>query len=239
MSPLQDVLAAIVMLCGAAVQGAVGFGLNLVAAPLLILINPELVPAPAIMASFVLNVLVVRREKGTHFWRTMRWPIIAAIPGSIAGAAVVKYFVNDGLTIIFGVLILIGVGLTASGLHIRRTRATLSAAGTMSGFMGTAVGIGGPPIALLYSNSSGPEIRGSLSRFFAANGIISIVLLAAFGQVSREDIGMALLLVPGVIIGYAISGWLARRVNRAHVRVAVLTISSLSAVVAIIRVIVT
>ncbi len=234
MNPFAEGLATAVMLLGAAVQGCVGFGSNLVAAPLLILIDPGFVPAPVIMASTVLNALVTRREKGAHHWEAMRVPIIAVIPGSLAAAVLVwRAGTSDTLTILFGLVILAAVALTASGLHLRRSRRNLACAGSVSGFMGTAVGIGGPPIALLFSNATGPEIRGALSRFFLVSAGISLVMLACFGQVKLEDLWMFLVLLPGTFVGYAISGWLAQHVDRGHVRIAVLGLSTISALVAI------
>src|SRR5690606_17755869 len=46
MSATQLILALVVLFVGSAIQGSVGFGLNLFAAPLLVLIDPGLVPAP-------------------------------------------------------------------------------------------------------------------------------------------------------------------------------------------------
>ena len=48
---LQVVLGALVMTAGAFLQGAVGFGANLIAAPLLLLVNEDYVPGPLIVAS--------------------------------------------------------------------------------------------------------------------------------------------------------------------------------------------
>jgi len=235
MSPWLLVVATLVMVVGASVQGSVGFGVNLVAAPVLILIDPQFVPSPIIMAALVLNVLVVRRERGPQHWELMQWPIVGSIPGSIAGAAVVATFAKEGLTVVFGVLILVAVGLSISGLHPRRTPVTLTAAGILAGFSGTAVGIGGPPMALLFQRSSGPEIRGALSRFFLIGGFVSLGLLLVFGQLHLDDLRLAALLLPGTLVGYATSGLLARHVEAQHVRVAVLALSSAAAIIAIAR----
>jgi uncharacterized membrane protein YfcA len=121
----QHVLAFLVMLVGAAVQGAVGFGSNLVAAPLLVLIDPQLVPGPAITASLLLNVLVLRRERAPHVWREIAVPVIGQVPGAVAGAAVLALVAKANLAIFFSILILIAVGVSISGLHPPRNRVTL------------------------------------------------------------------------------------------------------------------
>ena len=62
MTVAEAVLAALIFGLGAAVQGAVGFGANLVAAPLLVLLADGFVPGPVIVASGVLNLLVTWRS---------------------------------------------------------------------------------------------------------------------------------------------------------------------------------
>src|SRR5438034_6678902 len=59
-TPLQVLLAALAMAVGALVQGAVGFGASLVAAPLLVLVDVRLVPGPIGIASLTLNFLIIR-----------------------------------------------------------------------------------------------------------------------------------------------------------------------------------
>lgn len=229
----QHVLAILVVLVGSAIQGSVGFGLNLFAAPLLVLIDPSLVPGPSIVASSLLNLLVIRRERAPHVWREMRWPMIGLVPGTAAGAAVLALVARTNLTVFFAVLILVAVGLSLSGLHPRRTPRTLAAAGVLSGFMGTAVGIGGPPIALMYQKATGPELRAALSRFFGVAGLLSILLLTAFGQFTWSDLGNGLLLLPGAAFGYLLSSRLLHHVDAGRVRIAVLSLSGASAIVAL------
>jgi uncharacterized protein len=233
----QDLLAFLVMAVGAALQGILGFGANLLAVPLLLLIAPALVPTPVIAASLLLNLLMTWREKGVQHWRAMRWPLFGLLPGSVTGAIAVAVASKQGLTVFFGVLVLVAVGLSASGLHPRRTRINLGLAGALSGFMGTAVGIGGPPIALVFQRSSGSELRGVLSRFFLVSSAVSLALLAAVGQVSVDDARRALTLMGGVVVGYAASGHLTHRVADRHIRGGILILSALSALIGIARVV--
>jgi uncharacterized protein len=234
-SPLEHLLAFLVVLVGAAIQGAVGFGANLFAAPLLVLIDPKLVPGPVVVGTSVLNVLVVRREPSPEAWREMRWAIVGSVPGAVAGAAVLSVIAGRSLAIFFGTLVLVAVGLSLSGLHPERDDVSMAAAGSLSGFMGTAVGIGGPPIALLFQKAEGPEIRSALSRFFLIGGIVSLVMLAVFGELGWGELGQGVLLVPGTIAGYLLSSRLLAHVDRERVRVAVLVLSAASAAIAILR----
>lgn len=235
MSISQHILAFVVVLIGSAIQGAVGFGSNLFAAPLLVLIDPSLVPGPTIVSSSLLNLLVIRRERAPHAWREMRWPIVGQVPGAIAGAAVLSVIARANITIFFAILILAAVGLSLSGLHPRRTPRSVTIAGFVSAFMGTAVGIGGPPIALFYQKATGPEIRAALSRFFGIGGLLSLLMLTLFGQFDGEDLLNGIYLMPGALVGYLLSSRLLAHVDRGHIRIAVLALSAASAIIALAR----
>ncbi|MGH3340676.1 MAG: hypothetical protein ACRDPL_17855, partial [Propionibacteriaceae bacterium] len=82
--PTTDLLLAVLaMSAGAAVQGAVGFGSNLVAAPLLVLLDTRFVPAPLIVMSLVLNALTSRRETAV----VDRAELLPAVAGLLPGTA--------------------------------------------------------------------------------------------------------------------------------------------------------
>jgi len=234
--PPSEILAAcLVVALGAAIQGAVGFGVNLFAAPVLVLINGRLVPGPMILAALVLNVLIVRREPSEGQWEAIRWPLVGMVPGAFAGGVLLRVLDTnrDTLALFFGTLILLAVLLSVSGLHPAPTRRALSVAGMAAGFMGTAVGIGGPPMALMYQHREGSDLRGALGRFFGVSSVVSLAVLAGAGLFGWADVGIAVFLLPGIVAGYVCSGALAARVDGRHVRVAVLSLSAASAMVTI------
>ncbi len=230
-------LASVVVLVGAALQGSVGFGMSLIAAPFLVLVDPTLVPVPINVVSLVFNLLVVGRERGDAHWQAVSWPLGGLVPGAAVGAAVLTALADrrDALTIVLASLVLVAVALSAAGLHPRRRPGTLLGVGTLSGFMNTTVGIGGPPIALAFQDATGPQLRGALSRFFLVNQVTSLLLLAVWGQVHAPDVWAGLALVPAAAVGFVVSGRLTGHVDRGRVRAAVLGVSAAAAVVAILR----
>jgi uncharacterized membrane protein YfcA len=230
------VLAALVMGVGAAVQGAVGFGAALMAAPVLALLDPTFVPAPLILAALVLNLLVMRRDPGAHHWAPVKWPVIGQVPGALIGVAVLSAAASDDtLGVLFGVLILFAIALSLSGLHPRPTRPVLFGAGTLSGFMQSTVGAGGPPIALVFQNESGPVIRASLSRYFLSSCTVSLFFLTLAGQVGGAELVAAVVLLPGTVLGFLASGWVAHHVDGDVARRAVLTLSAVAAVAVLLK----
>jgi uncharacterized protein len=234
-SPGLLAIAFAVMFVGAAVQGVAGFGAGLLAAPMLVILDPALVPGPLIVTGVGLNLLVLMSNKGERPWRLLKWANVGQVFGAMAAAALLGSLPADQLALTFSVIILAAVALSATGFAPRRSPINMGVAGLTSGFMGTAVGIGGPPIALMHTGSAAEELRAALSRFFLLGTTFSIVALTVVGRFGMRDAGAGLLLMPGVLVGYAVARRITHRVNRDHLRVLVLVLSGTSAVVALLR----
>ncbi len=216
-------------------QGAVGFGLALVAAPLVALVEPTLVPGPMLLAALVLPLLTAGRE-----WRSIdvagvKWALVGRVPGSLLGAALLARLPAAATSPVVGLVVLAGVAMTASGLRVRATAATLVGAGVVSGLMGTVTSVGGPPLALVYQHATGPELRGTLSGYFVLAAAISILSLAAVGRFGAADVRAGLALLPGVALGFLVSGPAARILDRGYTRVAVLAVSALAGMILVVR----
>lgn len=218
------------MLVGAVVQGSIGFGLNLIAVPILVLVDPDLVPGPALIFAFVVTVLLAVRERRDIDVRGVRWAMYGRIPGSVAGALAVTVLSPRGLGLAVAGIVLVAVATIASGIHVEPTRGVLIGAGLASGVMGTASSIGGPPMAMALSGTRGAAMRGTLSAFFTLGTILSLALLAAFGELGTADVAAAAVLIPPLLVGFALSAFVAPHVDGERLRVAVLLVSSLAAV---------
>lgn len=235
MSPPQALLAALIFAVGSCVQAAVGFGANLVAAPLLVLLSDRFVPGPVVVASGVLNLLVTRRNGRGMVDPTVGTANAGQVVGTLAAGGVMVMLPSDGLSILFAILVLTAVALTAAGIRLRPTRPTIAGAGVAAGFMGTVSGIGGPPIALAYIGLHGPALRATLARFFLVGNLVSIPTLIVVGQLRGEEILPCLVLVPGAVLGFALSPWLARRLDKRTVRPVVLLLSTAAAIAVLLR----
>jgi uncharacterized membrane protein YfcA len=231
----EALLAALIFAAGAAVQGAVGFGANLVAAPLLVLLEEGFVPGPVIVASGVLNVLLAWRSGPGHVDPSVDVAIAGQVAGSVVAGAIIAMLPADALSIVFALLVLVAVAVVMRGRRLSPTRSHLAGAGVASGFMGTISGIGGPPIALAYLGLDGPALRATLARYFLVGNVVAIPTLIVAGSLDQDDIPACLVLVPGAVLGFLVSGWLARHADRATLRPIVLTLSTLAAVAVIVR----
>ena len=210
---------------GSCVQASVGFGLGLIAAPLLFLIYPPLVPGPLMASSIALTLLIAFRERESIDFAGLGFAFAGRIVGTLVAALVWITLPSENFDFVFAGLVLLGVALSFSSLRIDPNPATASAAGALSGFMGTLSSIGGPPMALLYQRASGPRIRGTLSGHFVIGAFVSLAALAAVGQYGRAEIILSIWLVPAILAGFAVSPWIRDSVDRAGARPFVLGLS--------------
>jgi uncharacterized membrane protein YfcA len=235
MSPLELIGASAAMALGALVQGSVGFGASLVAAPLLVLIDPVFVPGPITVAALLVNVVMLSTRREGAAEHDIRWAMLGLVPGTAAAGVTLLLLPHDGLSIAVSVLVLAAVLVTASGLAVHRGRAALLGAGTVSGFMGTISGIGGPPVALVYQHEPAVVLRRTLPRYFLVGGAISAVTLIAVGHLDAHDVALALALVPGLAVGLAGAVPLSGHVDKRTARPFVLGLSALAAAVVLVR----
>lgn len=235
MTPVELVAAFMIMAAGAVLQGAVGFGSNLIAAPLLLLVDESFVPAPVVVGSLLLNALMILREGRASFDPSVNAAMVGQIPGSVAAGLVLASLPERHLSLLFAALVLVAVGVSVAGWHLRPTPRTLVGAGAAAGFMGTISGIGGPPIALVYQRSSGPALRATLSRFFLVGSVVSLVVLAVSGRIDGDTVTASAVTLPACVAGFAVSTPLARRLDRGSIRPYVLTLSALAAAAVLVR----
>ncbi len=234
--PLSHLLlAGAVVAAGAVIQGSIGFGLGLLAVPLLLLIDARLVPAPLLLASGVLTILLTHRERHDVIRSDLGWSLGGRLLGTLPALAVLTLVPADRLGIAFGALVLLGVTLSIGGWQLPPAPRVLVGAGALSGFMATIAAIGGPPMALVYQHESGPRIRGTLSAYFVVGVAISLTGLAAIGRFGWTEVVLAGLLLPGILAGFLVSRHTARQLDRGYMRPAVLIVSAGSAVAVILK----
>lgn len=223
-------VAGLVVALGALVQGAVGYGMALVAAPLLALFDPALVPVPLILLTTVHSVLAVVRDGRHADWSGIGWAMLGRLPGTGLGVLAVVMLSQRAFSLIVGLCVLACVVLSLLAWRPRPRPRALVIAGIASGAAGTAASIGGPPIALLYQGEAGPRVRGTIGGYFVLGSVTSIAALAAADQVTSESLVSATLLTPFLLFGFALSGPTRRVLDNGRTRWAVLAVAAASAV---------
>lgn len=236
MSPSEIVAAVAVMAAGAAVQGSVGFGMNVVAAPILIQIDPDLVPGPLLAASLANTLLIACRDRSGIDRSALSWALLGRVPGSALGAfLLVEVFSQWGLSVFLASVILVGAALSITPIRLPRGRSAVAVGGFVSGIAGTSTGVGGPPLALTLQHVEPRRLRGTLSVYFLLAASLSLVFLAAWGEFGATHLPAVAVLVPGQLFGYLLSGRLVRVLDRGYTRPALLAISVAAALSLLIR----
>lgn len=226
----------IIMAMSAMLQGAVGFGLGMLAIPVLIYLDIRFIPGPLLVAALTLHMLVLQRDWSGVDKSGLTMLLSGRVLGTIPAAVLLAWMPLDGMKILLASVVLAGavMGVLHSGVH--PTRAVLFSAGTASGFMATAAGLGGPPVALVYQRETGLRLRGTLAAYFIVGTVFSLIALAWAGRFGTEEMRLAILLIPGTVLGYFMSRPAAAYLDGGRTRTAVLAVSALAAVSVIVTV---
>lgn len=233
MSWLEISIIAVTLIAASALQASIGFGMGMLAAPVIGLIDPTLLPGTIIMLAVVVTAMVAVRERAALDLKGAGWALVGRIPGSLAGAWLVAVLPAEGLAWLVALVVLGGVILAFAGWAPVPGRISLISAGAASGVMGTTTSIGGAPMALIWQRSHGPRLRGTMSAFFLVGSTISLVALVAVGAVTRQTVSLALWMIPAVLVGYLLSRYANRLLDHRRLRLVALSVSTLGAVMLI------
>ena len=190
---------------GAIIQSSVGFGFGISAA-ILILFDPRLVPGTIlVMGTFLASTNAIINFKNIY-----TKDLIISLTGRILGSLIslpvlLLTFGKESFLIIFAIILLIAVFFSAKKFNIIASPKNVFFASSLSGFMGTITGIGGPPMGLVYQNSKSLNVSATLNAFFSIGAFISVVMLIYSDIIDHIDFYKALLLLPAVILGILIS----------------------------------
>ncbi|MCY7401338.1 MAG: sulfite exporter TauE/SafE family protein [Nocardioides sp.] len=224
-----------IVLVGAIVQATIGLGLGMLGAPLIALMEPELVPTLLLLLAVPISTAVLVVERHQIDWRVVAWALPARVPGIFLGVWLVTAIAGRWLGVAVAVMVLVAVALTLHTVEVRQTPATLVGAGFLAGTAGTAVAVGGPPMAIVMAHRPPREVRGTLSFFFVVGSVLSVGWFAVLGELPRSSIVLALVYVPLLLVAIPAGAWANHRLPRERFRRGVLALCAVSAVVLLVR----
>ena len=227
------ILAAVTV--GSTVQSTIGFGFAMVAAPVVALIRPAALPSTLLLLALPMTgAMAIRERRDIDLGGYLR--IVAGrILGTAGGVWLLVSVPQDSLAALFGGMILVAAVASAvrGAVELRwRPRFT---AGIASGVMGTTTSIGGPPLALLYQDRPGPEIRSTLALSFFTGLVASLTGLAIAGRILGWHLLLALELLPALALGVVVGGGAGRRLDAGWLRPAVIAFSAASGGLALVK----
>lgn len=237
--PSTLILASVIVFFGALTQSLIGFGLAVVASPLLYIVNPQLVPVPIIVMGFAISAMTLFRERGHLQFNGLQYALLGRIPGGFAGAGLLLFAPQAILGLIIAAIVYIAVILSVYKVTAPINRISLFIAGIFSGIFGNIAAIGGPPMAILLAGQDANQFRAALSAFFVFSSLIALGILAAVGLVEIKHLWLSLMLLPSVIGGYLVSGLLINHVDKNKTRTATLILCTISATILVAKSIMT
>ena len=213
LSIFELIFIALLLFISASVQGVLGFGFAVIASPIIVQIEPALVPQLLSLLGLPLALRVFIREKSKVNWKPMKFLIGGRVIGGPIGLVFLTTLDPHLLSISVGVIVLsAGLG-SYFGWNVKRNSINSLLAGTFSGIFGMIAAIGGPPVANLYRGTKGSEFRPSLNAVFTLGILITLSLLAFTGNLLQDHLVLFLYLVLPVLLGIRFSSLLFSRVS--------------------------
>ncbi|WP_413490063.1 sulfite exporter TauE/SafE family protein [Shewanella baltica] len=229
--PQTLALASLIVFLGALTQSLIGFGLAVVASPLLYIVDPQLVPGPVIAMGFTISLLTLFRERGHLEFNGLQYALIGRVPGGFIGASLLLFAPQPILGLSIAAIVTVAVILSLYKFSLPVNKKTLFGAGVVSGIFGNIAAIGGPPMAILLSGKDASQFRAALSAFFIFSSTIAMVILAITGLLELKHLWLSLMLLPSVLLGYLVAGRLVGSVDKDKTKMATLVLCSISALV--------
>nr|WP_276562512.1 sulfite exporter TauE/SafE family protein [Hoeflea prorocentri] len=194
-------------MAGSIVQSGLGMGFGLTVAPLLALLNPELVPAPTLFLGMLTAAWGALAERAHIRWNEVAVATGGRLIGAVLGLVLLLIVSTaSGFSLLFGAMVLVAVGLSAAGRSLPFNWGSLGSMGFISGAMGTITSVGAPPLALVYQGREPDAARATLAAFFAIGCGISLAGLYWAGWAGWRDAALALAMLPPMFAGL----WVAR-----------------------------
>ncbi|HWM36574.1 MAG TPA: TSUP family transporter, partial [Streptomyces sp.] len=114
MSGPEFTIVAVAITLASCLQASIGFGIGMLAAPVVALIDPTLVPGTIIMLAAVVTSLVTLVERTHLDLSGTGWALLGRVPGSVVGAVLVAWLPSRLLALLIAAVVLGGIVVTAA-----------------------------------------------------------------------------------------------------------------------------
>ena len=188
------------------VRSTFGFGESLVAVPLFALFVPLQVAVPlSVLISVVVALVVVIQDHRHIEVYSAKWLILYAFLGIPIGLMVLSYGNEHWVKIVLGILIVAYSGysmLFRDRLTLKGgDRLVLFVCGFLSGILGGAYGLNGPPL-VVYGNLkkwSPRHFRATLQAYFLPASLVGVIGYGVKGLLGWTVLGDFLVCLPAVV----------------------------------------
>ncbi|MBF9031185.1 TSUP family transporter [Rhodobacterales bacterium HKCCE3408] len=221
---------------GALVQRIAGQGFGMIAAPLVAIAAPTMLPASLLVLGFVVGWRATAADRRHLDWSELPWGMAGRTAGAVVAAILAGRLLDGGgLGVAVACTVFAAIALSLMGLRLAITRTSLVLAGLAAGVMGTLTAIGAPPMAILYQHEARARSAAMQNAFFLFGMAVSIGTLTLAGLVTVPHLAFAASLLPAVAIGLWVSEPVGRMATRLPARAIALGLSGVAATVLLVR----
>jgi len=220
----------------AALQRITGQGFGMVAAPLLALIMPEMLPTILLILGAFVGYRAMSADRSAVTLRELPPGFAGRAIGAVLAAWLAAAWIGTpAIGFAIAGVVYLAIALSLLGLRVAITPVSLFGAGLTAGLMGTLTAIGAPPMALLYQNEDRRRSAAMQNTFFMFGMIVSFAALLWQGLVWPHHLTTAALLLPGVLAGLWASRALQHALGNVPARPIALGLAGASATLLLIR----
>lgn len=230
MSLLTSILiSGTIILFSSFIRGTAGFGLALIAVPLLSLIQPmrEVIVLVAIV-NLLFSIIHIFRERATVSMRNTVITGICSLAGVFIGFMLLRNINEQVIRIFTGsIIILSGLALLRwVRLKISNQSVAYSIATFAGGILAGSITIGGPVVALILTGTGIPrdKFRSSMSLFFLFSFSFAVLLYWSDNMINADTIVHTAAAIPFLVTGLLLGESMAKHINQRAFRVIVLTL---------------
>ena len=201
--PTPDVVieSSAIVFVAAALQRAVGFGLALIAVPLLAFVVPtKEAVVLVVLVGAVTSVWVAARLRHAVAPRPATLLGTGSVLGAPLGVVVLSVVSAATLRLALGVVtcaaafwVIVSSRLGAGAATVRAGAPRTISVGFVSGVLSTSLATNGPPLVyeLRRTGFRDDRFRGTISAVFVVSNMVGLPLLAATGHVTSSDLVLA------------------------------------------------
>ena len=199
------------LLVAAFARGYSGFGFSALLVASWSLVAPPALPVAVTMLLELSASVMQAVGVWPHVdWRRVALLLIGAVIGTPFGVAVLGYASPELLRLVIATFLLVCCGALLAGYSLKRKLGAPGdvAVGAASGLANGATAMGGLPVALFLAASGvAPAVmRATFIAYFFPLDIMTVSLMARRGLIGWDTLMLALICLPGLVIGVVLGG---------------------------------
>ena len=182
-----------------------------------------------------LNCYIAVRERSHIHWHGVKWISVGRFAGTFFGLWILVIVNLHQLALLIGWSTLVAAVIALLAPKFTPNKPVLALVGLITGVTETSTGVGGPPYALAYQHSPGPELRSTVAVCFLVGEVISLIVLAISGQVTGPTMVFTAAMLPFLVVGSFLSRYVHHRLDGSLLRYIVLGFAIVSGAIVIVQ----